>query len=326
MTELLQIFIGDKMSEVLVSIICNTYNHGAYIRQCLEGFVAQKTEYPFEILVHDDASTDNTQEIIREYENKYPKLIFPIYQTENQYSKGITAITQSIQFPRAKGKYVAICEGDDYWCDSRKIQKMISFLESHPEYSAAVHNVLTVDRNDNVIAFDSFGDSEYDIQVDGTLKFPQTSSYVMKNPLKDLSAEGKVMALNMISADKSWVLYMIKAGKIRFFPEYMSHYRLITDSGDSHSARKRRTNMTEHWIKNELGLYRQVQAYDIDLDISYHNFRNMYMYPLMFLLRHPNRDNLRLFIKARKCFPYSEWKTIKLAISYFLDKTVLNKK
>ena len=275
--------------------------------------------------MHDDASTDNTQLIIREYEKKYPNLIFPIYQTENQCSKGVSP-TLSIQYPRSKGKYVAFCEGDDYWCDQGKIQKVISFLERHPEYSAAVHNVLTVDRNDKVLSSNSFGDSEFDIQIDGTLRFPQTSSFVMKNPLKDLSAEGKAIASKMISSDKSWVLYMSKTGKIRFFPEYMSHYRLITDSGDSHSARKRRVNMTDYWIKKELGLYRQVQAYNMDLDISYHNFRNMYVYPLMFLLRHPNRDNLRLFLKARKCFPYSEWKTFRLAMSYFLDKTVLKKK
>lgn len=313
------------MSEIVISIICNTYNHGKYIRQCLDGFISQKTEYPFEILIHDDASTDNTAEIIREYEKKYPGLIFPICQTENQYSKGVSPLL-SIQYPRARGKYVAFCEGDDYWCDSQKLQKQISFLESHPEYSAAVHNVMTVDSNDHLLAYNSFGDKECDIQTDGLLRFPQTSSFVMKNPMKDQSSEGRAIASVLLSTDNSCVLYMTKTGKIRFFPDYMSHYRLVTDSGDSHSARKKRTNMTDFWIKNELGLYRQVQAYQLNLDISCHNFRNMYVYPLMFFLRHPNRRNLELFFKTKKSFPYSKWKTAKLAGSYFFEKMKMKRK
>lgn len=307
------------MSDIIVSIICNTYNHGDYICKCLEGFVTQKTEYLFEILVHDDASTDNTPEIIHEYEKKYPELIFPICQTENQFSKGIHPIL-AVQCPRARGKYIAFCEGDDYWCDPKKLQKQISFLESHPEYSGSVHNVMTVDRDDNVLFKNTFGDHERDIEIDGTLRFPQTSSFVMKNPMKDQSAEGREIASKLFCTDNSFELYMAKTGKIRFFPEYMSHYRLVTDSGDSHSARKKRTNITDFWIENELSLYRQVQAYHLDLDISQHIFKNMYVYPLMFLLRHPNSANLALFLKARNNLPFSEWKTIKLAVSYFIEK------
>jgi len=104
----------------------------------MKGFLMQKTTFAFEILIHDDASTDGTQEIIREYEAKYPDIIKPIYQTENQYSKGIN-ISISYNLPRTKGKYIAFCEGDDYWTDKDKLQKQVDFLENHSEYSLCSH-------------------------------------------------------------------------------------------------------------------------------------------------------------------------------------------
>lgn len=121
----------------LVSISCITYNHEAFIRDAIEGFLMQKTTFPVEILIHDDASTDGTAKIVREYEEKYPGLIFPIYQTENLYSQGIK-ISINFQYPRASSKYIALCEGDDYWTDPLKLQKQVDFLESHEEYTACI--------------------------------------------------------------------------------------------------------------------------------------------------------------------------------------------
>lgn len=298
------------MEEVLVSVICNTYNHEAYIRQCLDGFLAQKTSFPFEVLVHDDASTDHTADIIREYEAKYPDFILPIYQTENQYSKGVP-ISIAIQFPRSRGKYVAFCEGDDYWIDPLKLEKQVSFLEDHDDYSSAVHNVLTVDKDSNPLYENNFGDNDFDFYIDGELHFPQTSSFVMRNPFRNQSESGRAISSMIFGSDSSYILYMQKAGKTRFFSDYMSHYRLVTDSGDSHSARKKRSNMTEFWINNELRLYRQIEAYQMDVDISPHVFKNMCIYPFMFFVRHPNLENWKLYVKARRQFPYSEWVFLK---------------
>jgi len=125
----------------LVSINCLTYNHNKYIRDAIEGFLSQRTNFPIEILIHDDASTDGTTEIIKEYEKRYPNLIKPLYEEENQWVKGRRG---SIVFniPRAQGKYIAFCEGDDYWTDPYKLQKQVDFLESHPEYSMCVHNSI----------------------------------------------------------------------------------------------------------------------------------------------------------------------------------------
>ena len=111
-------------TEMMVSVICLAYNHGKYVRETLEGFVSQKTDFPFEVIVHDDASTDNTADIIREYEKKYPDIIKPIYQVQNQYSQKVD-IYKEFELPRMSGKYVAFCEGDDYWSDPYKLQKQV---------------------------------------------------------------------------------------------------------------------------------------------------------------------------------------------------------
>lgn len=125
---------------LMVTIRCITYNHEPYIRQCLEGFVMQKTNFRFEAIVHDDASTDGTADIIREYAEKYPDIIKPIYETENQYSKHDGSLDR-IMNDHTHGKYVAICEGDDYWIDPLKLQKQVDFLEGHPEYGMCYTNV-----------------------------------------------------------------------------------------------------------------------------------------------------------------------------------------
>jgi len=125
----------------LVSIACITYNHEEYIRDAIEGFLMQKTTFPIEIIIHDDASTDGTAQIIKEYEIKYPDLFFPIYQKENQYSKVTNRILATFVFPKARGKYIALCEGDDYWTDPLKLQKQVDFLEQNPEFAICCHAV-----------------------------------------------------------------------------------------------------------------------------------------------------------------------------------------
>lgn len=132
------------MKNPLVSICCITYNHAPFIRQALEGFLMQEAPTGakqedgwLEILVHDDASTDGTDAIIREYASKYPTKIYPLYEQENQYSKGV--IVDGFNYKRARGKYIAYCEGDDYWTDPYKLQKQVDFMEAHPECTVTFH-------------------------------------------------------------------------------------------------------------------------------------------------------------------------------------------
>lgn len=134
------------MKQPLVAIKCPVYNHEPYLRDCLEGFVMQKTNFPFVAIVHDDASTDASAAIIREYEEKYPDIIKPIYETENQYSKrdGSVGRIMDAAIDATGAKYVAMCEGDDYWTDPLKLQKQVDFMEANPEYSMCFHKVNTL--------------------------------------------------------------------------------------------------------------------------------------------------------------------------------------
>lgn len=131
----------DNQQPLMVTIRCIAYNQEKYIRDCLEGFVMQKTNFRFEAIVHDDASTDGTAAIIKEYAEKYPDIIKPILETENLYSKHDGSL-QRIMEEACKGKYVAFCEGDDYWTDPLKLQKQVDFLESHPDCSLCFHNAI----------------------------------------------------------------------------------------------------------------------------------------------------------------------------------------
>lgn len=124
-------------SRIMVAIECMVFNHEPYIRQCLEGFIMQKTNFRFVAIVHDDASTDSSASIIREYEQRYPNIIHAIYETQNQYSKHDESLSR-IMLNAVRGtdaKYIAICEGDDYWTDPLKLQKQVDYLEGHPEVS-----------------------------------------------------------------------------------------------------------------------------------------------------------------------------------------------
>ena len=128
----------------LVSIRCTVYNHEPFLRQCLDGFVMQQTTFPFEAIVHDDASTDGSAAIIREYAEKYPDIIKPIYETENQHSKhdgSIGRIMDAAMHPNSK--YVALCEGDDYWTEPNKLQMQVDIMEAN-ESIGLVHTLARV--------------------------------------------------------------------------------------------------------------------------------------------------------------------------------------
>lgn len=122
----------------VVSIVCTTYNHERYIESAIRGFLAQRCPFPFEILIHDDASTDRTQDIVRRWQARYPRLIRTVLQTENQYSRGGRPF--ELLLALARGRYVATCEGDDFWIAPDKLQRQVAFLEAHPDYACSAHN------------------------------------------------------------------------------------------------------------------------------------------------------------------------------------------
>ena len=128
---------------IKVSVICLAYNHEAYIRKALDGFVMQQTDFQFEVLVHDDASSDGTAAIIREYAARWPDIIRPVFETENQHAKGLRT-GLDILGPMISGEYVALCEGDDYWTDPHKLSRQVAALEAHPEIDICAHRTKKV--------------------------------------------------------------------------------------------------------------------------------------------------------------------------------------
>ena len=212
----------DKEDKIMVSICCLTYNHSRFIQQCLEGFLAQKCNFSFEVLIHDDASTDDTQQIIKTFEEKYPTIIKPIYQKENQYSKGIKP-TLKYNFPRAKGKYIAICEGDDYWTDAHKLQKQVDFLEQNPDYVMCSHDITAIDENgDRLPEFDLDPFHKTDINEEQLVlgnKYAYTTTLCYRNILTDFPEE----FLEVKNADKFLLSLLGNYGKCKWLGNDISN-------------------------------------------------------------------------------------------------------
>lgn len=135
---------GDS-KEIVISIVCTTYNHASYIEDSITGFLMQETDFAFEIIIHDDASTDGTADIIRRYQEMYPNIIKPILQEENQFSRNKKPF--HISSERACGRYIAVCEGDDYWADVNKLHIQCGFLDKHGDYSCCYHDAFSLNED-----------------------------------------------------------------------------------------------------------------------------------------------------------------------------------
>ncbi len=202
------------MKNNVVAIRCCTYNHEPYIRDALEGFVMQKTDFPFVAIVHDDASTDRTAEIIREYAEKYPDIIKPIYETENQYSKkdGSLARIMNKACDATGAKYVAMCEGDDYWTDPYKLQKQVDFLESHPDYSMCFHGVnIKIEKGCNLSSseFQQLETKDYSgPEILATWTIPTCSVVLYGNILKKRPINSKFVSGLQCQAFFLWQYYL----------------------------------------------------------------------------------------------------------------------
>ncbi|MEQ9187350.1 MAG: glycosyltransferase [Cryomorphaceae bacterium] len=213
---------------IKVSVCCVVYNHVEFLKTTLESFVNQKTDFQFEVLVHDDASTDGSQEIIRAFADAYPSIIKPIYQDENQWKLNNRNPLIHELFPKAKGKYIALCEGDDFWTSTDKLQSQVDFLDHNPEFSAICANseVWEKDR----VTYDyknikwnwlgrSFSDelTVYDLS---THLFPHTSSWLFVNDF-ELSEDHETFVVG----DVPLFLLMADKGRIKYVDRVLSVYR-----------------------------------------------------------------------------------------------------
>lgn len=211
--------------EPLVSVFCPTYNHEKFIRQCLEGIVMQKTDFPIELFVQDDASTDKTPLIVKEYAEKHD-FIIPVLHSENHYSKGKSL--NEYFFRNAKGKYIALCEGDDYWTDPFKLQKQVDFLEGNEDFAICHHNMQVIYEDGREPHLSNSPDQKEVTTIEDLAKgnYIYTASCVYRNGLiKEFPDWFKDAPVG------DYVLHMLNAqyGKIKYITDVMGVYRVHKD-------------------------------------------------------------------------------------------------
>jgi len=229
----------------LVSIRCITYNQEDYIAMALDGFLMQETEYPFEILVHDDASTDKTADIIREYETKFPNIIRPIYEVENQYSKHDGSLRRIIN-SHIRGEYVLLCEGDDYWTDSHKLQMQVEYMISHPECTLCFHavNYLLEKR---IVKNDRISEYECDIPTEKIILgggfYCATPSLCLKK--EDLLCFPRFRQIADVG-DYPLQIMLATIGSVHYFPNICGVYR-VNAKGSWTSSQSSVDVQVKHW-------------------------------------------------------------------------------
>lgn len=221
----------------LVAIRCTTYNHELYIRECLEGFIMQKTTFPFIAIVHDDASTDGTAAIIKEYSEKYPDLIKPIYETENQYSKKDGSLDKIVDnaIAQTECKYVAICEGDDYWTDPLKLQKHLEILEKDKSIGLVYSKAKKIIQSKNKFKGEIGGDY---LDFEHLLKqncIPTLTVTIRASLYKNYIDEIKPYSMGWKMGDYPIWLWFAQNSKLCFFNEVQGIYRVLENSA-SHST------------------------------------------------------------------------------------------
>lgn len=284
-----------QTSDILVTVICKTYNHESYIGRCLDGFVNQKTNFKFEVIVHDDASTDNTPNIIKKYEKQYPDIIKPIYQSENQWSKGVKALGEFV-FPKISSKYVAICEGDDYWIDENKLQKQFDYMETHSSCGIFVHETWRNNLYTNTKELVTNEPCERDYSVEDVIGFRSghfsTCSIFMKTELrKSVPKEFRCSSFG----DYQIIVYGASHNYCHYSPEVMAVYNY----GTSGSYTSKRLKNIDYYIKTRYEIIDLLKRFD-----KYYNYS--YSKTIQSLIRKTKWEIVQIRTKhiIKTCFPF----------------------
>lgn len=215
-----------------VSIVMIVYNHERFLRSALESILMQQVNFDYEIILGEDCSTDDTRSIVEEYEEKFQGRLQAIYRCKN-----IGATQNFIDcLLKAGGKYIAFLEGDDYWIDKYKLQKMVDYLEKNPKYSAAAHNYQIVDVSNNYIRNGLECESIVEFNKEEFEKFnlpSQTSTILMRNIIPQIKKEDwdKIIKYKWMPGDRIYFLILLQYGDIAILPQIMSAYRYYIEAG-----------------------------------------------------------------------------------------------
>jgi glycosyltransferase involved in cell wall biosynthesis len=233
----------------LVSICCATFNHREYIEEAIKSFLSQKTNFPFEIIVHDDSSTDGTDLVIREYEKRFPNIINATYQKKNQYSLGKKPFIDLL-LPKAKGKYIAICEGDDYWIDNKKLHKQFQMLENNTEISLCIHASKVINEIDQSIELlrPYINNCYIDIKkiIENGGNYFATSSMFMRRIYFENIPQ---YIYNAPLGDYPISIFLASMGNVYYINEEMSIYRKFTNGSWTSRVLLDKKNHKEYVMK-----------------------------------------------------------------------------
>lgn len=264
---------------VILSIVVPTYNHEKYIAKTLDGILQQKTSYPYEVLVGEDASTDGTRSVLQEYEKKYPGRFMMIYRDVN--AGGFGNNNGGDLVARARGKYLAYLEGDDFWIDEEKLELQLSFLEEHTDYLAAGCNTIVVDEHSEpkMETYPQCRDEEYTLKHYRRGIFPgQTASMIYRMDAYRAMGQDEIWLTNPMPGDRIVYFWMACHGKIRCIQREMSAYRHVTSSGSSFSAvRKVSYEEMIRWWENLVSMSYRMNNRDAEIAAEGRYFTRMIM-------------------------------------------------
>ena len=294
----------------MVSVLMFVYNQAPYLEKAIRSVVGQRGDFPAEVIIHDDASTDGSREIIERYAQKYPNLIIPILQDVNQMQQGIDFVSRFVS-PRITGKYTAYCEGDDYWTDAGKLSRQIDILDRHPEYSGVCHNCVVVDaagrRRKPVSKFYPFRkDFVYTLrELTYERRMPgQTASVMIRSSLlSDMTDDEREQfrKIRHCLGDRKRTLLMLLKGNVLCMSRTMSAYRYVTAGGTNWNTMIRGKNLVGRYFVQELDFRKFAWN---SCGIHFHNDFALFGYGLMAclrVLRVPSEENIsqyRMIIDA----------------------------
>lgn len=283
-----------------VSVTMITYNHEPYIERAIEGVLMQNVDFPYELIIADDRSPDDTRAIALRYKELYPDKIKLLFQPEN------VGMLENARMARelCRGEYKAFCEGDDYWNDPFKLQKQVDFLDTHPEYVGVVHQMQVVDQTGHLkrgFWTNMYCDEEvFDLsQVQRMVMPGQTATRVFRNIFKDMDSELLEKYDDMpVPADRKLSLLLALNGDVYCMPEVMSSYRWVTSGGTSFNANAGKKIKFDTFVEraNHLSDFAK-EEYGVELDYS--NYLKVGMMEVFLrAIRHPRPINIKTFVRA----------------------------